>query len=465
VAIALALVKYFLHANPIELPIGSDVSVNVPVLAFTALLTMATALIFGIAPAWSGSRADVNAGLRAAGRGAISGGNRRLTRMLIAAEISLSLMLLSGAGLLMRSVLKFGAANLGFDPDNVMVMRSGLPAQRYAGATGRLRFYEDLKTRLNAIPGVEISTAAANVPPYGAGSPEVEIEGRGRAGLMDTNAVSEDYFAVLRIALRRGRLFTAEDGPGAAQVAVVSEKFARAYFPGGDPVGQRVRVWGEKDAPWLTIVGVVATERHPELMHEMSWHESAELYRPMRQQPASSFAIAVRTHGDQADTGRAMERALAAIDKEIPMGEVSTMRDSIGAYLKYPRFRAIVLDQFAGLALLLAALGLHGLLSQYVTQRTRELGLRMAIGARTRDIVRLVAIQGGTPLLAGVAAGLILTVALTGYLKSLLFEVSPGDPVTMIAAPVALVAAALAAMAKPAWNAAAVDPMVALRDE
>jgi predicted permease len=405
VAIAVALVKYFLHANPIELPIGSDVLVNVPVLGFTALLTIATALIFGIAPAWSGSRADVNAGLRAGGRGAISGGNRRLTRILIAAEISLSLMLLSGAGLLMRSVLKFGAANLGFDPDNVLVMRSGLPAQRYMGDNEKLRFYEDLKTRLNAIPGVEISTAAANLPPYGAGSPEVEIEGRGRAGLMDTNAVSEDYFAVLRMALRRGRLFTAEDGPGAAPVAVVSEKFAGAYFPGGDPVGQRVRVWGEKDAPWLTIVGVVGTERHPELMREMSWRESAELYRPMRQQPVSSFAIAVRTHGDQADTGRAMERALAGIDQEIPMGEVSSMRDSIGTYLKYPRFRAIVLDQFAGLALLLAALGLHGLLSQYVAQRTRELGLRMAIGARSRDIVRLVAIQGGAPLLAGMGPG------------------------------------------------------------
>jgi putative ABC transport system permease protein len=385
--------------------------------------------------------------------------------VLVAAEISLSLMLISGAGLLMRSVLKFGAADLGFDADHVMVMRSNLPAQRYAGDNEKLRFYDGLKARLNAIPGVESSAAAANMPPYAGATPEVEIEGRGRAGRMDTNAVSEDYFSVLHIALRRGRLFTADDGPGSTPVAVVSERFANNYFPGVDPVGQRVRVWGEKDASWLTIVGVVATERHPELMHEMSWHESAELYRPLRQQLASSFAIAVRTHGDQADTGHAVERALAGIDAEVPLGEIFPMRDSIGMYLKYPRFRAIVLDQFAGLALLLSALGLYGLLSQYVTQRTRELGLRMAIGARTRDIVRLVAIQGGTPLLAGVAAGLILTAALTGYLKSLLFEVAPADPLTMIAAPVALVAAALAAMAKPALNAAAVDPMVALRDE
>jgi predicted permease len=460
------LVKYFVHVNPIELPVGSDVSVNIPVLIFTALLTIATALIFGIAPAWSGSRGDVNDGLRAAGRGAIAGGNRRLTRVLIASEIALSLILLSGAGLLMRSVLKFGAANLGFDPDHVLVMNSRLPAlQRYAGAPEKVRFYDDLEARLSALPGVEGATIAGNVPPYGAGSQEVEVAGRGRVGLMDQNAVGEDYFSVLHIALRRGRVFTHEDGPDSAPVAVVSEKFANQYFPGTDPIGRRVRGVGDKEEPWLTIVGVVATEKHPELMHEMSWHESAELYRPLRQQPAASFSIALRTQGKQADIGRAIEHTLAAVDPEVPVGEISTMRDTLGSYLKYPRFRAIVLDQFAGLALLLAALGLHGLLSQYVTQRTRELGLRMAIGAQTRDILRLIAIQGGMPVLIGAALGMVLTVMLTGYLSNLLFEVSPGDPWTLIVAPLVLLTAAVAATVKPALDAAAVDPMVALRDE
>ena len=465
VAIAAALVKYFVRSNPIELPIGSDVTVNLPVLLFTALLTMATALVFGMAPAWSGSRADPGAGLRAAGRGAIGGGNRRLASALIAAEVSLALVLLAGAGLLMRSVLKFGAADLGFDPGDVTVTRTSLPEQRYASPADQVRFYDSLRSRLNAIPGVEASAAAANMPPYAGGSAEVEIEGRGRAGLMDTNTVTEDYFSVLRIVLRRGRLFTAEDGPGAEPVAVVSEEFAKRYFPGADPLGRHVRVWGEKSVPWLTIVGVVATERHPELLREMSWHASAELYRPLRQQPVSAFSIAVRTRGKQADTGRAIERAMAGIDAGVPLGEIFAMRESIGTYLKYPRFRAIVLDQFAALALLLAALGLHGLLSQYVVQRTRELGLRMAIGARTRDIVRLVAIQGGMPLIAGVALGMAATAAFTRYLSGLLFEVSPGDPLTMSAAPAALLATALAAMTKPTLNAAAVDPMVALREE
>ncbi|HUB79885.1 MAG TPA: ABC transporter permease [Bryobacteraceae bacterium] len=465
VAIALALVKYFVYANPIELPIGSDISVNFPVLLFTAFLTMATALVFGMAPAWSGSRTDPGAGLRAAGRGAISGGNRRFASALIAVEISLSLMLLAGAGLLMRSVLKFGSADLGFDPDHVMATRSSLPERRYTSPADQSRFFDELRSRLNAIPGVETSAFAANIPPYAGGSAEVEVEGRGRAGPMDTNTVGEDYFSVLRIALRRGRLFTREDVLGAETVAVVSEEFANEYFPGADAIGRRVRVWGEKDAPWLTIVGVVATERHPELLREMSWHASAELYRPLRQQPVSSFAIVVRTRGEQADTGRAMARAMSGSDAELPVGEIFALRESLGMYLKYPRFRAVVLDQFAALALLLAGLGLHGLLSQYVAQRTREIGLRMAIGARTRDILRLIAIQGGAPLGAGMLLGMAATAELTRYLSSLLFEVTPGDPLTMIAAPMALLAVSLVAMARPALTASAIDPLVALRDE
>jgi putative ABC transport system permease protein len=467
VLVALALVKYFLHVNPIELPIGSDVSVNVPVLLFTALLTMVTALVFGVAPAWSGSRAGVDAGLRAAGRGAISGGNRRLTRVLIAAEMALSLMLLSGAGLLMRSVLKMSAASLGFDPDHVLTMRTSLPATRYPGPEEKLRFYDELRSRWNAIPGAEGTAIATVMPPYSSGTSGVQLEGKARGTASDVgeNMVSDDYFQVLRIALRRGRQFDREDGTGSAAVAVVNERFVSEYLAGVEPIGQRVRILGYEEGPWLTIVGVVATEKHPELMHEMTWHESPILYRPIAQAPSDSVALALRMHGDQPGTGRAMERKLADIDQEVALGEITPLRDLLGSYLKYPRFRAIVLDQFAGLALLLAALGLHGLLSQYVTQRTRELGLRMAIGARTRDIVRLVAVQGGVPVLVGLAAGMLSTVALTGYLTSLLFEVSPGDPLTLIAAPAALLAAAVAAMAKPALTAAAVDPMEALRDE
>ena len=239
VMVALAMVKYFVHANPIELPVGSDVAVSVPVLVFTVLLTMATALVFGIAPAWSGSRAGVNTGLRAAGRGAISSGNRRLTRVLVAAEIALSLMLLSGASLLMRSVLKFGNAPLGFDPDHVTIMGTSLPEPQYAGTAEKLRFYDDVRARLNAIPGASASAIATNMPPYGSGTSAVQVEGKARGEATDVgeNMVSAEYFEVLRIALRRGRLFDPQDGPDGVPIAVVNEKFASPAAGGGHAGG------------------------------------------------------------------------------------------------------------------------------------------------------------------------------------------------------------------------------------
>ena len=256
-AVAWGLVKYFVDVNPIELPVGSDVSVNLPVLIFTALVTIATALLFGIAPAWSGSRADVNVALRSAGRGAISGGGRRLTRVLIAAEIALSLTLLSGAGLLMRSVLKFSSAPLGFDPDRVMVANLPLPTERYRTDADKRLFYEELHSRLAAIPGAEGAAVSSGIAVYGSGTQEVQVEGRARGGRQDVgeNSVSADYFRVLRVALRRGRVFDARDGEGAAAVAVVNDKFVSEYLPDVDPIGRRVRVFGYHEGPWLTIVG------------------------------------------------------------------------------------------------------------------------------------------------------------------------------------------------------------------
>jgi len=411
-------------------------------------------------------RANLNAGLRAGARGATSGGTRRLTQVLIAAEIALSLMLISGAGLLLRSVLKFDAAPLGFDYNHVVFSYINLPERQYPGSADKLRLYEDLRTHLGSIPGVEASAISVGIAAFGFGGYEVDIEGRARNEMHDVgeNSVSPDYFGVLRIALRRGRLLTRQDGAGSADVAVVNEKFASQYFPGVDPIGKHLRLASQPGSS-LEIVGVVGTEKQPDFVHEMSWREQPIVYRPIAQRPFSFMFIEVRTHGDQAGAGQAIERTIGGIDKEIPVGWLFTRKDALGRRFTYPRFRAIVLTQFSGLALLLAALGLHGLLSQYVTQRRRELGLRMAIGARRQDIARLVAIQGGMPLLTGIAIGMVLTFALAGYLANLLFGVSASDPFTVIAAPVALLAVALVAGAKPALDAASVDPIQALRDE
>jgi predicted permease len=348
-----------------------------------------------------------------------------------------------------------------------MVMSTTLPGQHYSGVTDKLAFYDRLSRNLNAIPGVEASAIATYMPPYGSGNYEMQIEGGARTKRQDVgqNLVSADYFGVLRIPLRRGRMFSRQDGPNSTPVAIVNETLAREYFPGADPIGKRVRTIGFTEGHWVTIVGVAATEKHPELMHEMSWREQAALYRPIQQDPPGYFSVAVRASGDRFDAASAIERAVARTDKEVPVGKISAMHTLLGAYLKYPRFRAIVLNQFAGFALLLAALGLNGLLAQYVSRRTREIGLRMAVGARTRDVVRLVAMQAGKPVLAGLLIGTALTFGLTRYLTSLLFGVAPIDPLTTIMAPVALITVAAVAMAKPAFDAASVDPGAALRHE
>jgi putative ABC transport system permease protein len=358
-----------------------------------------------------------------------------------------------------------GTVPLGFDPEHLVFTYVLLP-ERYSGNAEELGFYEDLRTRLNAIPGVEGSAFTSYLPLRLAGAGQMEIDGRNPIGQQDVaqNIVSPDYFQVLRVALRRGRAFEQQDRLGSPAVAVVNEAFANEYLAGADPIGQRVRIVGATGPGWLTVVGVVATETQADPAHEMTWHDQAILYRPLWQEPLNFQFIALRTRGDQAATGRGVERIMQSIDSEIPIAETFTPRGLLAQLLAYPRFRAMVIGAFAGLALLLAALGLYGLLSQYVTQRTRELGLRMAIGARTGDIVRLVALQGGIPVLVGLALGIALSTALAGYLTSLLFGVTPGELWTMIGAPVLLLVAAVA-MAKPALDAAAVDPIVVLRDE
>ena len=463
--IALACIRYFLHANPIELPIGSSVTMNIPVLAFSALVTMTAALIFGLAPAWRGSQAGVEHGLRNAGRGSIYAGNRRLTSALIALEISLSLVLVAGGSMLMRSVLKMGSAPLGFDPANVLAVNANLPAHRYSSAAEKIQYYDQLHARLTAIPGIESAAIAATFPPTGGGNYEMQIQGKGRTRVQDVqqNLVSDDYFRVLRIPLQQGRLFTRKDGE--ALVGVVNEVLVRKYFSAENPIGRQIRLFGFSDGPWVTIVGVVANEKHPELMHEMTWSEQPALYRPIAEDPPSSFSIGLRTAATGLAIGPAIEKAVTGLDPETAVGGVAGLNTRLSLYLKYPRFRAIVIDGFAGLALLLCALGLHGLLAQYVGQRRRELGLRMAIGAKKTDIFRLVVRQGGLPVAAGIVAGTGLTLIATRFLASLLYGVRADDPVSLIGAPLLLLAAAGLALAKPARDAITVDPAITLRDE
>jgi len=463
VLVGYGALQYFKHVNPIELPVGAEISLSLPVLAFTAVLSIVTALIFGIAPAWSASRHDVQVALRAAGRSTTGG--TATARWLIAVEMALSLGLMAGGSLLIRSVLNMSAAPLGFDPQHVIAGDVLLPKDRYASPQRQLDFFDELRRRVKAVPGIEGVAIASVPPPFGGGNSQFEVEGRPVSKIPDTavNRVTPEYFDVLKVAVRRGRTFGEHDRQGSEMIGVVNEALVHEYFSNRDPIGTRVRTIGFKPEEWVTIVGVVGDEKRPELLHEMSWHAQPTLYRPLAQDPDMGFVVA--RVASVAGMSHQIEQVVSQIDADVPIGRAEALTDLLGTYLKYPRFRAGVIGVFAALALLLAAVGLYGLVAQFVVQRTQEIGIRMAVGAKTRDVLWLIARQGGVPVLAGLVIGLGLTAALARSLQALLYGVQPADPATLAGVSIALVMAAMVAIAAPARRAASVEPIITLRND
>jgi putative ABC transport system permease protein len=468
VAMAWAAVRYFRMANPIELTVGADVAINLPVLGFCIALSIATTLIFGFLPAVRASQVDLTEHLKAGGRGAVRG-RHGLAKTVVAVEMALSFMLLIGAGLFMTSALRMGSEPLGFHPDRVLTVRVSLPVSRYSTDSQRLRAFDQLLGRLGRLPGVAGVALASRVPPEAGGNQILEIQGRpvtGGSEVHDTgaDAVSPDFFDVLRIPLRRGRAFTTRDRENSEHVAIVNEALAEKYFSHADPLGQQIRILGGA-MPWLTIVGVVENLKHTQLMNEMSWAATPILYRPLAQEPRQSVALALRVVGPVGSRAPEVRRQIGAVDASIPVGDVEALSSRLAKALAYPRFRAMVFGFFALAALILSAVGLHGVLSQLVAQRIPEFGLRRAVGAQTRDLMLLVARQGGVPVLAGLAAGTGLTIAFNRILANLLYGIRPADPNALGMVSLLLLAVAGLAIVLPAARAARVDPMVALRDE
>jgi putative ABC transport system permease protein len=456
IAIAYAALHYFRIANPIELSVGADVAISPLVLAFSIVLSVATTLIFGLFPALRASRVDLTQHLKTAGRGSIQG-RYGLAKTVIAVEMAFSFLLLTVAGLLMTSALRMGAEPLGFNPSQLLATRVSLPAARYSTDSQRIEFYDRL-----------LSTArvalASKIPPEAGGNQVVEIQGRSVSSGAEVHgvgadAVSPEFFDMLSIPLRRGRAFGTQDRPDSQPVAIVNESFAQRYFPDTGALGRQIRLQGGK-MPWLTIVGVVGNLKHTELMNEMTWVETPILYRPLTQEPRESMQIIVRSLD-----GREIQRQVAALDPSIPINDVESLQSRVAKTLAYPRFRAMVLAFFALGALLLSAVGLHGVLSQLVVQRTPEFGVRKAVGARTNHLLLLIARQGGLSVLAGLAVGLGLTLASGRILANLLYGIQPADPKALALVAIALLAVASLAILLPAARAARVDPMIALRDE
>ena len=474
--LAWAAVRYFQVVNPIELPVGTDVHIDATALGFGILLSLFTAVLFGLAPALRLARVDLATGLKQGARitlhqGAlIPGSPRWWPRALVAVEVTVSVLLVTGAWLLMNSVLRMESANLGYDPERLLATTLAFPPDRYTRDDEKISFYRDVLQRLADVPGVGEAALTSKLPPYGGGNQELEIEGQPNDGSHLHNVggqtISPGYFRVMQVPFLQGRLFSNHDGPESQPVTIVNEALARTYFSGNSPLGHRVRLNdGTERTPWLMVVGVAGNERHTSLLHEMAWEISPVVMRPIAQEPRPEFSVLVRARDSQPNVAEAIRRTLESLDPAVPVAEVDTVRLLITKPLAYPRFRAALLSTFAFCALILAAVGLSGVLAQSVAQRTQEFGVRMAVGARSLDIAKLVAVESGVPVLSGLVAGIGASLLLGRLLGSLLYEVQPSDPPSLFGTAIIMLAAVAVAIAVPAKRAATVDPMVALRND
>jgi putative ABC transport system permease protein len=433
-------------------------------LGFTLLVSLLTGLVFGLAPALQSSKFDLIPTLK--DEAYAFRGERRfsLRNLLVIAQVALSLALLIGAGLFVRSLGKLQSLDVGFRPERMLVVSLDPSLHGYDQAKGR-ELYRTLLERVRSLPGVRMATLAATVSPNPGGSRIIDaVEIEGRAGSIesvaaDENRVGPDYFTTMNIRLLRGRDFTAQDREGGPPIAVINETMARRLFPGEDPIGRRFR-FGDAD-PFIEVVGVVGDGKYRSLREEATLC----LYQPFLMNYRHAMNLLVRTEGEPQSIVPAVRNIVAALDPRLPVFNVRTLDEQVRAATAQERAVATLTSLFGALALLLAAIGIYGMMAYTITQRTREIGLRMALGAQRADVLRLVVRQGMLLVLIGVAIGMAASFALMRLLDSLLFGVSATDPLTFAGSSLLLVVAAMMACWIPALCATKVDPLTALRHE
>jgi len=455
--------------SPEDLPRVREVTIDPRVLGFTLLISVLTGLIFGLAPALSFSRrSDLNETLKEGGRSSgASAAHNRMRSILVVAEVALSLLLLVGAGLLIKSFLKLSQVETGFDASSVMTMRLALPQGKYAEAQRRADFYHQLIERTQALPGVEEAGVISELPLSGQNNDTYfALEGQPLAyassgeNLANARTASPDYFRAMGIPLIKGRFFTDQDRIAAPHVVIISETFARQFFADTDPVGHRLTI--DIGEPWTgEIIGVVGNIRHRSLAAE----PFREMYTNIEQTPRGMVNLVVRTRNDPESVVAAIKKEVQALDPDLPIYNPKTMQERVSESASAPRFRTLLLALFAALALVLAAVGIYGVISYSVTQRTHEIGIRMALGAQPKDILKLVVGHGVVLALVGVTIGLVGAFLMTRVMASLLFGVSATDPVTYTVVSLLLMTVALIACYIPARRAMKVEPMVALHYE
>jgi putative ABC transport system permease protein len=456
--------------DPGTLPRLNEIRVDQGALAFALVLSVGTGLLFGLVPAFRVLGYDLRGGLADGGRGLSgAGGSNRTRATLVLAEVALACVLLVGAALLLRSFVRLERVDPGFAPHGVVTARITLPRAGYDAPTRQVAFADALLERLRQLPGVRAAALASDAP-FSDGLPYWAFSVAG-AEPLPPEAVQDavvfratpDYFRTLGLPLERGRLFGATDRGEAAPVALVSEGLARRYWPNRDPLGSRITFGDPADSAstWMTVVGVVGDVRQDGPVDPAY----PQIYVPLAQVSSRGLLVALRTEGDPLAMVPSVRQALASVDPTLALARIATMDDRLAGTLARPRVNALLLAGFASTALLLAALGIYGVIAYSVVQRARELGIRIALGARRDDVLRLVLRQGMTPVAAGLVLGLGGAAAASRVLQSLLYGVAATDTVTYGAVAAFLTVVAMAASYLPARRAARSDPMMALRAE
>jgi putative ABC transport system permease protein len=473
-------VRAFVASQPSTVPRIDQIGVDLRVLTFAMVVSLITGIAFGLAPAMRAASTDLLLSLKDAARGS-AGAGRRLRSALVVGEVALALVLLIGAGLTIRSFAALSAIELGFDPSHVVTMRVALPNARYPDRERWSAFHRELLQRASAIPSVEAAGLNSAVPLEGSSSEsEVRYEGQPpprsvseEATTCLFQAVSPGYFRTMGLGVVRGRAFTDGDEAGAAPVIIIEEALARKFFPNADPIGKRIAFEFTGHGPgaqplWRDVVGVVRHVRHYGLVREPA---HMEVYAPLEQLPVwfrirrPNMALFVRTPLAAEQLVGSIRQAVSGIDPDIPVYDVQTMERYVDQATEQSRLSMTLLGLFSGLALVLASVGLYGVLSYLVTRRTQEIGIRMALGATRADVMRLIVGHGMGLAIAGIGIGLAASWAITRSLGSLLVGVSPHDPGTFVAVAVLLAAVALIASYLPGRRATRVDPMITLRAE
>jgi predicted permease len=461
--------------NPSSIPRVAGTSVDVRVLLFTAAVAVVTTIVFSLAPAYRLLRTQVVEAMKEGSANATTGGGRRRFRnALVVVEMALAVVLLIGAGLMLRTLWSLQHVDLGLNPSGVLTMRISLTPTTYKESAQVVGFYSRLNAELRSIPGVKYAGAARSLP-LGSQIGDFGLTVDGYVPPPGTNAkgdwqiATDGYIEAMGEQIVRGRSITPADTTDSQLVGLVNEDMARRYWAGRDPIGGRFRVGNSPERPWVSVVGVVKAVKHNGItavvkekfyIPHTQWHTSLGNANLIR-----SMAVVVKSEADPSALTASVRNAIHHLDPNLPVADVRTMDEVVRAAVATPRFTSVLLSIFAGLALTLSAIGIYGVLSYLVSRRTREIGIRVAIGARRPEIVRMVLGSGIALALVGIGGGIVLALVITRMLSGLLHGVTPADPATFAAVAVVLTVVAAAASAVPAWRASRVDPVLALKSE